>query len=61
MFGSYDAICYYDLLTKSYAMRESASPEVNKISHFKYFGMKVVRPDLLGVAALTYTAESSTI
>lgn len=61
MFGSYDAICFYDLPTRSYAMRESAGPEVNKISHFKDFGIKVVRPDLLGNIALTYTAESSTI
>lgn len=61
MFGSYDAICFHDLFTKSYVKEDKDAPEMAYISHFKYFGYKVVRPDLLGVAALTYAAESSTI
>jgi hypothetical protein len=60
MFGSYDAICFHPLTTISKMNYESATPLVQKIWNGTFYGRKVVRPDLLGCATLTYT-EPSTI
>jgi hypothetical protein len=59
MFGDYNAICFHPLTTITKNNRESATPLVNKIFHITYFGRKMVRPDLVGYATLTYAAETA--
>jgi len=59
MFGSYDAICFHKLFAAAKSNYESATPLVEKIWTGTFYGRKVVRPDLLGCATLTFTAPTT--